>query len=137
MENSVIINPVKVTINEDTSDKSIRVGLKLSEEEWETLNIERKSTLQNFSKPFIDNALRGEDKPPFSKVDVMAYLQDNMCQQGILLLAAEEIGNILAQALNDAQQAVSQDPMTQLLMKMLGGSMLGKPGSEDSSEEEK
>ena len=67
----------------------------------------------------------------------MAYLQDNMCQQGILLLAAEEIGNILAQALNDAQQAVSQDPMTQLLMKMLGGSMLGKPGSEDSSEEEK
>ena len=81
MKNSTIIKPIKIAINEDLSDKSIKTGLKLSGEEWETLNVE-KNTLKHFSKPFIDHAFKGDEKPPFSKIDVLAYLQDNMCQPG-------------------------------------------------------
>lgn len=122
MENSTLLKPVKVQFNDLTVPQNLQTALKVTPEEWDQLNAERKSILDIFKGPFIDGALRGDKKPPFTKAEVMSAIQEGMSQQGILLLATEAIGNILQDALDAAaQMSQGKDPLEALLKQLMQG----------------
>lgn len=132
MENQLLVNPVKVFTTKHETGK-VNLCLGLDETQWAEMNSQRKKVLDEFKEPFIQGALKGEEKPPFTKSDVMDYLQNNMSQQGILLLAAEQIGDILQQALNDTNHSIGDDPLMKAILAMMAGA---SNGEENPSDEE-
>ena len=111
MENSTLVKPVLVPINIDKNFNKLSENLSLSQEDWDALNAERKAILDVYKTPFLEGALENLDKPNFTKAEV---IQETMSQQGILLLAAEAIVNILQEALNAAKEI----PFEELLKKL-------------------
>lgn len=133
MENSTLVKPVLVPINTDRNVHKLSKNLYLSEEDWDTLNAERKAVLDVYKTPFIEGALEGLNKPSFTKAEVMQTIQETVSQQGILLLATEAIGNILQEALDTAAAMTKSDPLEELLKKLMQG---GPQRPESSNDDE-
>ena len=132
MENSTLVKPVLVPINVDKNTHKLSENLSLSQEDWDALNAERKAILDVYKTPFIEGALEGLSKPSFTKAEVMKTIQETMSQQGILLLAAEAIVNILQEALNAAKEIPKLNPFEELLKKLMqeGPQRLGSSDDE-------
>ena len=132
MENSTLVKPVLVPINVDKNFNKLTENLSLSQEDWDALNAERKAVLDIYKTPFIEGALENLDKPNFTKTEVMKTIQKTMSQQGILLLAAEAIVNILQEALDAAKEIVESNPFEELLKKLMqeGPQRLGSSDDE-------
>ena len=132
MENSTLVKPVLVPINIDKNFNKLSENLSLSQEDWDALNAERKAVLDVYKTPFIEGALEGLNKPSFTKAEVMKTIQETMSQQGILLLAAEAIVNILQEALNVAKEITKLNPFEELLKKLMqeGPQRLGSSDDE-------
>ena len=132
MENSTLVKPVLVPINIDKNFNKLSENLSLSQEDWDALNAERKAVLDIYKTPFIEGALENLDKPNFTKAEVMKTIQETMSQQGILLLAAEAIVNILQEALDAAKEITKSNPFEELLKKLMqeGPQRLGSSDDE-------
>ena len=132
MENSTLVKPVLVPINIDKNFNKLSENLSLSQEDWDALNAERKAILDVYKTPFLEGALENLDKPNFTKAEVMKTIQETMSQQGILLLAAEAIVNILQEALNAAKEITKLNPFEELLKKLMqeGPQRLGSSDDE-------
>ena len=132
MENSTLVKPVLVPINIDKNFNKLSENLSLSQEDWDALNAERKAVFDIYKTPFIEGALENLDKPNFTKAEVMKTIQETMSQQGILLLAAEAIVNILQEALNAAKEIPKLNPFEELLKKLMqeGPQRLGSSDDE-------
>lgn len=132
MENSTLVKPVLVPINIDKNFNKLSENLSLSQEDWDALNAERKAILDVYKTPFLEGAFENLDKPNFTKAEVMKTIQETMSQQGILLLAAEAIVNILQEALNAAKEIAKSNPFEELLKKLMqeGPQRLGSSDDE-------
>lgn len=120
LEKTTLVSPVKVSVTEPKETGKLKEALNLSDEDWEKLNAERKKVIDQYKNDFIDGFIQQRVSPSFSKAEVMAFIQDNMSQQGILMLATEQIGQILQDALERAE-TLQKDPMGMLLAAMLAG----------------
>lgn len=122
--------PVKIPVNLDRSSRKMSDSLQLTNEEWEELEKQHKETLNHFAEPFINSFMQKEEEVPFTLPEVMSYLQDNLSQQNIMMLATQQIMSLLQNAL----EKTKKHPLYELL-EVMGEMQKAKEATEEVNED--